>query len=206
MSFSDRSVARTEGVDPRLVQILQRAAQISGVPFQVSEGMRSIERQKKMVAAGKSQTMNSRHLHGNAVDIYIPDGKGGVNWGFEAYRPIADAAKQAAAELGYDDFVWGGDWKTLKDGVHFQIGGNHAKESGGASSGAPQAPIEGYTPGNYVSTAQAAPQPQQNALSTPEPQLGNALTTFDNVMPQNQLAAGGFDVATNPFLSYLRGA
>ena len=120
--WSDRSSTNWQGVDPRLLQVMKRAREISGVPFEVSEGMREADRQRQLVAQGKSQTMNSRHLHGNAVDVFIPKGDGGVNWDFESYRPIADAAKQAAQELGYNDFVWGGDWKTLKDGVHFQIG------------------------------------------------------------------------------------
>ena len=120
--WGDRSLGNLQGVDQRLMQVMQRAREISGVPFEVSEGRRNKDRQRQLVAEGKSQTMNSRHLHGNAVDVFIPKGDGGVNWDFESYRPIADAAKQAAQELGYNDFVWGGDWKTLKDGVHFQIG------------------------------------------------------------------------------------
>tara|TARA_R110000744_G_scaffold380051_2_gene499592 strand:- start:1560 stop:3056 length:1497 start_codon:yes stop_codon:yes gene_type:complete len=121
--WNDQSSKRWQGVDQRLLDVMKRAREISGVPFEISEGMRGESRQKQLVAQGKSQTMNSRHLHGNAVDVHIPDGKGGVNWDFESYRPIADAAKQAALELGYDDFSWGGDWDSLKDGVHFQIGG-----------------------------------------------------------------------------------
>jgi hypothetical protein len=63
-----------------------------------------------------------------------PDGQ--PNWDFEAYRPIADTAKATAASLGIPDFVWGGDWKTLKDGVHFQIGGPGVEGVPG-SSGVP---------------------------------------------------------------------
>lgn len=122
--FGQQSQKRLSGVDPRLVEVLNLTRQRTGIPFEVTEGMRDADRQKQLVAAGKSQTMNSRHLHGNATDIHIKNPDGSVNWDFEAYRPIADEAKKVAAELGYNDFVWGGDWKSLKDGVHFQIGGN----------------------------------------------------------------------------------
>ena len=33
---------------------------------------------------------------------------------------MADAMKQAAEELDVD-LEWGGDWKTFKDGPHFQL-------------------------------------------------------------------------------------
>lgn len=122
VGFNDRSTGRLAGVDPRLLEILDRARKLSGVNFEISEGMRDPARQAELVRSGASQTQNSRHLTGNATDIFIPDGNGGVNWDFEAYRPIADAAKIAAKELGYDDFQWGGDWESLRDGVHFQVG------------------------------------------------------------------------------------
>lgn len=113
---------RHEGVDPRLIEILSAVREETGIPFFITEGMRDRARQAEMVRTGKSQTMNSRHLHGNALDIAIPGEGGAINWDFEAYRPIAEAAKRKAMELGYDGFVWGGDWNTLKDGVHFQLG------------------------------------------------------------------------------------
>jgi peptidoglycan LD-endopeptidase CwlK len=122
VGFNDRSTGRLAGIDPRLTEILNRARTLSGINFEISEGMRNANRQAELVASGASQTQNSRHLTGNATDIFIPDGSGGVNWDFEAYRPIADAAKLAAKELGYNDFQWGGDWESLRDGVHFQVG------------------------------------------------------------------------------------
>ena len=121
--WTEQSRSRMQGVDPRLIAILEEARRASGINFEISEGMRDSARQAEMVRTGKSQTMNSRHLHGNAMDVHILNPDGSINWDFDAYRPVADAAKAAAARLGYDDFVWGGDWKSLRDGVHFQIGG-----------------------------------------------------------------------------------
>lgn len=131
--FSEQSTGRLSGVDPRLTQVLNLARKNSGLQFEISEGRRSTERQKEMVAAGKSQTMNSRHIHGNAVDVHLLNPDGSANWDFESYRPLAAAMKGAAQELGYNDLAWGGDWKTLKDGVHFQIGGPEQAAAPGPS-------------------------------------------------------------------------
>jgi hypothetical protein len=111
-----------------------------------------------MVAQGKSQTMNSRHLTGNAADIFIQNPDGSANWDFEAYRPVAEIAKEVAAEKGYDDLVWGGDWKTLKDGVHFQMGG--AAVAGGAGSAS--AGAGGGTMGGNVEDILAQLYPQMS--------------------------------------------
>lgn len=140
MAFNELSVDRMQGVDPRLIEILQITRQRTGIPFEITEGLRDSERQAELVEASKSQTMNSKHLTGNALDIHILNPDGSANWDFEAYRPIADAAKQVAAELGYNDLVWGGDWQSLRDGVHFQLGGQYAQAAPPAVPAPPSAP------------------------------------------------------------------
>ena len=60
--------------------------------------------------------MNSRHLTGHAVDIAPYP----ISWEWEYFYPIEDAMKQAAEELGVD-LEWGGDWKSFKDGPHWQL-------------------------------------------------------------------------------------
>ncbi|KGA70305.1 phage major capsid, P2 family protein [Yersinia enterocolitica] len=85
----------------------------------VIEGCRTVERQRELVKDSASQTMNSRHLTGHAVDIVpLPNGK--VSWEWKYFYPMADAMKQAAAELGIA-VEWGGNWTTFKDGPHFQL-------------------------------------------------------------------------------------
>lgn len=124
VDFTPESLGRLEGVNPALRNLMmevERRANERGYNLQVSEGLRDTERQKELVAEGASQTMNSRHLKGNAIDVHLLNPDGSANWDFEAYEPIADIAKEVAAEQGVDNFVWGGDWKSLKDGVHFAI-------------------------------------------------------------------------------------
>lgn len=114
--LGQRSLEKLEGVHPDLVSVVKRAIQISEQDFSVGEGLRSVARQKELVATGKSKTMNSRHLTGHAVDIFPYP----VSWDWKYYYPIADAMKQAARELGVS-IEWGGDWVSFKDGPHFQL-------------------------------------------------------------------------------------
>jgi len=82
----------------------------------VIEGLRTRSRQKQLVAKGASTTMNSRHLTGHAVDL-VPYP---IAWDWPLFYPIADAMKSAAKGLGVP-LEWGGDWKSFKDGPHFQL-------------------------------------------------------------------------------------
>lgn len=156
--FSERDLNRLSGADPRLRDLLietERRASGQGIDLGVSEVMRSPERQAEMVASGLSQTYNSRHLNGTAADINIQNPDGSVNWDFEAYRPVADIAKRVAAEQGIPDFVWGGDWQSLRDGVHFQVGG---RPSGNTSQqiGADTMAALGRPQGGLLSTSVSA--------------------------------------------------
>lgn len=118
-TLSLKSELRLQGVHPDLVRIVRRALQISTVDFAVTEGLRTLERQRELVAKGASQTLRSRHLTGHAVDL-APVIDGAIRWDWPPFYKIADAMKAAAAELGLP-LEWGGDWKTFKDGPHFQL-------------------------------------------------------------------------------------
>jgi peptidoglycan L-alanyl-D-glutamate endopeptidase CwlK len=63
--------------------------------------------------------MNSRHLNGCAVDLGAWFA-GTVRWDWPLYYKIAFAMKEAAKELNVD-MEWGGDWRTFKDGPHYQL-------------------------------------------------------------------------------------
>ncbi|ASC68575.1 hypothetical protein B9P52_31765 [Achromobacter denitrificans] len=123
--LSARSLRRLEGVHPRLVEIVKLAIQRTPVDFTVVEGLRTAERQRELVAAGKSQTLNGLHLqqadgYGHAVDL-APLVGSAIPWAdWAEFLRLADVVKACAAELG-TPVEWGGDWRTLKDGPHFQL-------------------------------------------------------------------------------------
>ena len=114
--LSNKSLQKLEGVHPEMVAIVKLAINLTGQDFSVGEGLRSVARQKKLVATGKSTTMNSRHITGHAVDLFPYP----LSWDWEYFYPIADAMKAAAKELKID-LEWGGDWKSFPDGPHFQL-------------------------------------------------------------------------------------
>ena len=118
--LSMRSKSRLQGVHPDLVAVVNRAIEITTIDFGVTEGLRTVERQKILVGQGASTTMNSRHITGHAVDLVAFIGAE-VRWDWPLYHKIADAMKTAAKELNVL-IEWGGDWRTFKDGPHFQLG------------------------------------------------------------------------------------
>lgn len=117
--LSSRSRGRLVGVHPDLVRVVERAIQITPVDFMVVEGLRTRETQARYVKSGASKTMNSRHLTGHAVDLAPMIGLE-VRWDWPLFHKIAPAMKQAAAELKVP-IVWGGDWRSFKDGPHFEL-------------------------------------------------------------------------------------
>lgn len=118
-AFSKRSLGRLYGVHPDLVSVMKLAITRTPVDFTVLEGLRTVERQKQLVATGASQTMNSRHLTGHAVDV-APMLNGVVSWDWPLYYKLEPVIKEAAAELEVA-IEWGGDWTSFKDGPHWQL-------------------------------------------------------------------------------------
>ena len=97
-----------QGVNPDLVKVTRRALEIS-VDFGITEGCAAVTA-KQLVATGKSQTMNSRHLTGHAVDVVAYIGSQ-VSWEWPLYEKIAAAFRQASRELN----IPGGMGRRLED-------------------------------------------------------------------------------------------
>jgi peptidoglycan L-alanyl-D-glutamate endopeptidase CwlK len=117
--LSARDEQRLQGVHPDLVRVIRTAAERTTVPFTVLEGTRTLARQRELVRKGASRTLNSRHLTGHAVDI-APLLGGKVSWDWPLYHRLAPIVKQAALEERVP-IEWGGDWRTFKDGPHWQL-------------------------------------------------------------------------------------
>lgn len=117
--LSQRSLDKLQGVRDALQLVVLRAIQLTEVDFVVLEGLRTRARQEELLRAGASQTMNSRHLTGHAVDLGAWVG-GEVRWDWPLYYKLARAMKAAAADMN-TPIEWGGDWRTFKDGPHFQL-------------------------------------------------------------------------------------
>jgi len=118
-TLSTRSLDRLNGVHPDLVRVVKLAIQLSEIDFAVLEGVRTKERQALLKTIGASQTLNSRHLTGHAVDLGALLNKE-VRWDWPLYHKIAKAMKQAATDLNVP-IVWGGSWVKFRDGPHFEL-------------------------------------------------------------------------------------
>jgi len=117
--LGSRSLSRLEGVHPDLVRVVKKAAAMSDLDFTVLEGLRTQERQKELMANGATKTMNSRHLTGHAVDL-APMIGGKISWDWPLYNRLSKIVKAAAAAENVP-ITWGGDWRTFKDGPHWEL-------------------------------------------------------------------------------------
>lgn len=126
--LSKRSLSRLEGVDSRLVEVVKIAIHVTKVDFGVIEGLRTVDRQRELVASGASQTMDSKHIKGLAVDLMAYVGPR-ASWELTLYDDIADAMKIAAQEIGVP-VRWGAAWNipdirewdgTMQDAMDYYI-------------------------------------------------------------------------------------
>lgn len=122
-----KSNKKLKYVHPDLRKVVELANKnLEGkLDFIITCGIRTPEEQKILVQKGFSKTMNSRHLPGktnglsHAVDV-APMIDGVVKWDWPPFHVIAKAMKDAAKKLKVP-IEWGGDWRSFKDGPHFQL-------------------------------------------------------------------------------------
>jgi len=119
VKFTARDETRMTGLHPDLVRVIRRAAADTPLQFVVLEGVRSLATQRAYVAKGASQTIRSRHLTGHAIDI-APVVGGVISWAWPLYYKLAPVVKAAAVAEGVL-IEWGGDWRSFKDGPHWQL-------------------------------------------------------------------------------------
>lgn len=117
--ISKKGLERLSTVHSDLQKVVKLAITLTKTDFSVIEGLRTIERQKELFATGKSQTMNSRHLTGHAVDLY-PWVNGKTSHADNHYQDVKNAMFEAAKRLNVK-IEWGGHWKSFIDKPHWQL-------------------------------------------------------------------------------------
>jgi peptidoglycan L-alanyl-D-glutamate endopeptidase CwlK len=117
--FGTTSLSRLEQTHPDLQKVFKEAIKEAPFDFSITCGLRTKEEQQKLFNEGKSKTMNSRHLTGNAVDVCVLVG-GKASWAFENYSKLSEHVLKVAKELNIP-LVWGGSWESFKDGPHFEL-------------------------------------------------------------------------------------
>lgn len=110
--LSELSKSKLKGVHNDLVRVVEKAITLTKVDFAVTEGIRTLARQRQLWNEGKTKTMNSRHLTGHAVDLVtIINGEMDFNNRLP-YNEVALALAKASEEL-LVPIRWGGTWGTL---------------------------------------------------------------------------------------------
>jgi|TARA_R110000824_G_scaffold126956_2_gene286764 peptidoglycan LD-endopeptidase CwlK len=123
--FGKRSKERLRGIDARLVSVLNELVKIMDVT--IIEGLRSEQRQEKLLKEGSTKTKFSKHITGKAVDLapYPIDWKDRDRFHYMGGM-IRGIAKQLNVNVR-----WGGDWDSdgetkdnrFDDLVHVEIKG-----------------------------------------------------------------------------------
>ena len=109
-TLSQRSLGRLDGVNNKLHSVVTTAIGLTNVDFGVTCGLRDLKTQEDLVARGASQSLKSKHLTGDAVDVVAYIGSR-ISWELNLYDEIADAFKEASIKEGVP-IKWGGAWSV----------------------------------------------------------------------------------------------
>jgi peptidoglycan L-alanyl-D-glutamate endopeptidase CwlK len=131
--FGSKSLARLSTCHPVLQVLMKRAIETApeGMDFSVVYGVRTKEEQDAAYAAGNSRLKWPKSKHNSspsmAVDI-APFVNGAISWDWAFFHPLAAHVKatwaaMSDAERGGMKLSWGGDWRSFKDGPHWELSG-----------------------------------------------------------------------------------
>lgn len=106
--LSQISYKNLQGVNPQLVELVETAIIHTPIDFRVTDGLRSLSEQKHLVSIGASQTLDSKHLTGDAIDI-VPWINGKPKWEWPLIYTLADHVRSVAKKLDVT-LRWGALW------------------------------------------------------------------------------------------------
>ena len=121
--FGKRSKERLRGVDTKLVNVLNELIKIMDVT--IIEGLRSEQRQEKLLEQGSTKTKFSKHIEGKAVDLAPYP----IDWNDrDRFHYMGGMIRGIAKQLNVP-VRWGGDWdgdgetkdNQFDDLVHVEI-------------------------------------------------------------------------------------
>lgn len=125
-ALTERDISRIEECHPILQKLWYACASDTACPpFTIIDGARTVEEQKAYVARGTSKTMRSRHIPAkngwsHAIDV-APVIDGELTWDWKYYHKLEPHVQRIAKTLNIEALEWGGDWKSFKDGPHWQL-------------------------------------------------------------------------------------
>jgi peptidoglycan L-alanyl-D-glutamate endopeptidase CwlK len=124
-----KSLRNLRGGHPHLVACVMLAITVTEQDFSVRECVRTLKRQRKLVASGASWTLDSDHIPrlstelgpvSHAVDLYVYDPTDDNAWRDPAKQLlVVEAMEHAAETLGVE--LYSGMRKWGKDAFHFGL-------------------------------------------------------------------------------------
>jgi peptidoglycan L-alanyl-D-glutamate endopeptidase CwlK len=119
--LSERSLSRLVGVDDAMRAVTELAIEYTTVDYGVTCGLRTVEEQRELVEAGASQTMNSRHITGQAVDVVAYVGPR-ISWELNLYDNITEwNGSMEEAMNAYVDLRRRQGKRPFIDAPHFEL-------------------------------------------------------------------------------------
>lgn len=118
--FDPKGILKSSQLHPRLAGLTETLVKIAwqaGLRVMVFEGYRDGKRQNELFTKGttRARAGQSYHGFGLAVDLVFLDDRGNPSWALHHdWQKLGRMGK----ELG---FVWGGDFKKIKDFGHFEL-------------------------------------------------------------------------------------
>jgi uncharacterized protein YcbK (DUF882 family) len=106
-------IARLERFTSSLALEFVNDARLAGYAVVITSSVRSLQQQQQLLAQGRTTTLASKHLTGQAFDIDI-FGKGRDSvptWVWENLGPFGESV----------GLKWGGRWQSFKDVGHFEV-------------------------------------------------------------------------------------
>lgn len=110
--FSLNSKRRLSTVHPVLQRLCEEALPLSEYDFGITEGLRTGTKQRLLYEQGKTKTLSSMHLIGQAVDLVAYE-DGQVSWRLGCYDQIARAFQWVLHKNEWEEdfrIRWGGAW------------------------------------------------------------------------------------------------
>lgn len=117
--LSMKSQDKLNTLDPRLQKLLIKAITITD--YTIIEGRRTLERQKELFNAGKSKTMDSKHVTGDKPSLAVDVAPYPVDWeDIKAFAHLIGIIKGIAYCEGIK-IRCGYDFPTFKDYPHIEL-------------------------------------------------------------------------------------
>lgn len=123
--WTDQDFNACIGVSPKLLYPVFRGVDdfvFKHRRFQVrvTSGMRTLAEQRQLLRLGKTKTLNSKHLDGQAIDLAILSAdRSQAYWVLDYFELLNGYIQEAAISVG-TQITWGGSWK-MRDGPHWEL-------------------------------------------------------------------------------------